>query len=331
MLYKFSALLILLLVLIGFLAWENYQSALTTSVVSGQPVTLMIEKGDSFNRVTNKLLTHGLEINPYWFKFYAYQYKLTQKIKVGEFVLQSGMTMPEVIHALVAGKVKQYAITFPEGWTFKQIKARIQQFQYIKQTISDLSDQQIMQQLDSKYTSPEGLFFPDTYQFEKNMTDLSLLKRAYARMQTVLELAWRNRASDCILNSPYEALILASIVEKETGIAGERAKIAGVFTRRLRKGMLLQSDPTIIYGMGDAYNGNIRSRDIKAATPYNTYVIRGLPPTPIAMPGRQAIEAVLHPADGKSLYFVANGNGGHIFSNTLKDHNRAVNRYQKGK
>lgn len=191
--------------------------------------------------------------------------------------------------------------------------------------------ERLMQTLGSEYKHPEGLFFPDTYFFEKGTTDIALLKTAYDKMKLVLEQEWKDKEQNLPLETPYQALILASIVEKETGASEERAQIAGVFTRRLQKGMLLQTDPTVIYGMGDSYKGNIRSKDLRQATAYNTYVITGLPPTPIAMPGQQAIHAALHPLKGKSLYFVAKGNGEgtHVFSATLREHNNAVNKYQR--
>ena len=180
-------------------------------------------------------------------------------------------------------------------------------------------------------STPEGLFFPDTYFFEKHTSDVALLKRAYDKMQRVLQQEWLNKAEGLPFKTPYEALILASIVEKETAAAAERPIIAGVFTRRLEQNMLLQTDPTVIYGMGDSYQGDIGSQDLTTATPYNTYVISGLPPTPIAMPGRDAIYAALHPAQGDSLYFVARGDGTHVFSATLKDHNLAVDSFQRNK
>jgi len=196
-------------------------------------------------------------------------------------------------------------------------------------TLDNVDDKVMLKRLGSPYKHPEGLFFPETYFFEKNTSDFELLKRAYQKMQQVLQQEWAGREPGLTLESPYQALILASIVEKETGKPSERARIAGVFIRRLRKGMLLQTDPTVIYGMGDRYQGNIRRQDLKQATPYNTYVIKGLPPTPIAMPGREAIHAVMHPAAGNSLYFVARGDGGHVFSATLREHVNAVNKYQK--
>ena len=250
-------------------------------------------------------------------------------LKAGEYQLNPGLTSSELLAVLVSGKAKQYSITFPEGWTFKQIHKEINHNSKIKHTLDKLADTAILAQLGGNENHPEGLFFPDTYHFDKNTTDISLLQRAYFKMQQTLKEEWENRASDLPLKTPYEALILASIVERETGAPSERQAIAGVFIRRLRKGMLLQTDPTVIYGMGENYKGDIRYKDLKTATPYNTYVIKGLPPTPIAMPGKEAIHAALHPAAGNSIYFVSRGNGSHVFSATLKDHNHAVNTYQR--
>jgi UPF0755 protein len=279
------------------------------------------------------LLEQKVNINPQWFKLTAYQSKVTNKLKAGEYELKVGLTMPQILTLFVEGKSRQYSITFPEGWSFKQIFERIQANQYLEKTLASSDVQTIMTKLDSDYKHPEGLFFPDTYFFDKNASDLSLLKTAYQKMQRILMTEWDGREKDLPLKNAYEALILASIVEKETGAAVERPQIAGVFSRRLKKGMLLQTDPTVIYGMGDRYQGNIRRSDLKRATAYNTYVIQGLPPTPIAMPGKAAINAVLHPKKGKSLYFVAEGNGKgtHVFSETLRAHNNAVNKYQRNK
>jgi len=198
----------------------------------------------------------------------------------------------------------------------------------VKQTISGMSDAEIMRAIGSPYGVPEGLFFPDTFYFDRNSTDIALLKISYAAMQTKLEKAWLGREPGLPYKTPYEALIMASIIEKETGKASERPMIAGVFVNRLRIGMRLQTDPTVIYGMGLRFDGNIRKKDLSIDTPYNTYTRAGLPPTPIAMPGLASIEAALHPANTKALYFVGKGDGSHAFSNNLAEHNRAVVRYQ---
>lgn len=333
MLMKTKLLLIFLLVVSLFSTWLwfEYKSALTIPVITEKSRIIEIEKGDSFKKITNKLLADQITIQPLWFKVIAYEMKVANKLKAGEYELKPGLTMPEILQVFVAGKAIQYSITFPEGWSFKQIIEKISQNPHIEQTLEAMDFQNIMANIGSDYKHPEGLFFPDTYFFDKKTTDIALLKKAYQKMQLVLKEEWDNKAENLPLKNPYQALILASIVEKETGAAAERAQIAGVFTRRLKKGMLLQTDPTVIYGMGDSYQGNIRYKDLKQATAYNTYVIKGLPPTPIAMPGREAIHAALHPAQGKSLYFVAKGQGEgtHVFSATLREHNNAVNKYQR--
>jgi len=330
---KFLSIIVLLFALAVAWLWNDYNKALTTPAVDQKSIVIEIEKGDSFNKISNKLVQQKVAINPLWFKLIAYQRQVSNKLKAGEYELKSGLTMPEILALFVEGKSRQYSITFVEGWAFKQILQEIQKNPHINKTLESSDFQDIMAKLNSDYKHPEGLFFPDTYFFDKNMTDLSLLKKAYKKMQLILKQEWNKKEKGLPLESAYKALILASIVEKETGAAEERAQIAGVFIRRLNKGMLLQTDPTVIYGMGDRYKGNIRYRDLRRPTPYNTYVIKGLPPTPIAMPGKAAIHAVLHPAEGKTLYFVArsDGTGTHVFSASLRQHNNAVNKYQRKK
>jgi UPF0755 protein len=271
-------------------------------------------------------LDQNIRIKPLWFKVHAYRHHLAGRLKTGEYEIDKGVTAPAILALLASGKTRQYTITFPEGWAYRQILEAIQKHPALQKT--QVNGETLLLGLGSEQTHPEGLFFPDTYFFEKNTTDATLLKRAYQRMRMILNEEWQQKQPDLPLESPYQALILASIVEKETAVAQERPLIAGVFLRRLKQGMPLQTDPTVIYGMGADYQGNIRSQDLKTPTPYNTYLIKGLPPTPIALPGREAIHAVLHPVSGKSLYFVAKGDGSHVFSATLKEHNKAVARYQ---
>lgn len=297
--------------------------------VVNQSKIVEIKKGDSFNKITEKLLNQQIAINPLWFKLIAYRDGLINKLKVGEYELKKGFTMLDILALMGTGKSRQYAITLLEGWNFKQIFRAIQNNSYLKKTLTASDIKSFMTRLDTGYTHPEGLFFPDTYFFTKNTPDFAILNRAYSAMQLILQDEWKNRINDLPFKNSYQALILASIVEKETSIDAERFKIAGVFVRRLKKNMLLQTDPTVIYGMGERYKGNISYADLKRPTPYNTYVIRGLPPTPIAMPGRNSIHAVLHPDQGESLYFVANKSGGHVFSTTLRAHNNAVNKHQR--
>lgn len=290
-----------------------------------------IEKGDSFARITQKLLDQQLDIDPFWFKVIALQKNVINKLKVGEYELTPGITNPEILAMFSEGRSKKYTITFPEGWNLKELLQEIEKNPNLKKTQPKLTFADIASQIGVSYKNPEGWFFPDTYQFEKNSTDISILKRAYEKMTSVLQKEWQNKEPNLPYKTPYESLVMASIVEKETGAKSERAMIAGVFIRRLEKGMLLQTDPTVIYGMGAKYQGNIRATDLTTLTPYNTYVISGLPPTPIAMPGQDAIYAALHPDKDDNLYFVAKGDGSHHFSATLAEHNDAVNNFQKHK
>jgi UPF0755 protein len=251
-------------------------------------------------------------------------------IKAGEYHIQPGTNPTQLLKQLVSGEVTTYNITLVEGLTFRQMMKLIGENRALSHTLSGLTDKQIMAKLGREEMHPEGRFLADTYNFPKGSSDLSLLKRAFKAMEELLKKEWETREPSIPLKNSYEALILASIVEKETALAKERPEIAGVFTRRLNKGMRLQTDPTVIYGMGDKYKGNIRRKDLQTDTPYNTYTRSGLTPTPICMPGKDAIRAVMHPAPGKSLYFVARnqGDGSHQFSETLKEHNKAVRKYQ---
>jgi UPF0755 protein len=340
---KIIGFTLIILSFIGGWAWMDYQNALNLPVVTGKQVYIEINKGDSLTQITDKLVEQNLTIKPFWFKVIAFQEKVAKKLKTGEYELTPGLTIPEILALFEQRKTKQYAITFLEGWSFNEIVQEVERNPYLEHTFSfnhplepnspskTVDFQDVMFRLGADTKSPEGLFFPDTYFFEKHMSDVSLLKRAYDKMQLVLQQEWLNKAENLPFETPYEALILASIIEKEAATVSERPLIAGVFIRRLENDMLLQTDPTVIYGMGKNYRGDIGFKDIKAATPYNTYVIKGLPPTPIAMPGHDAIYAALHPDKGKSLYFVARGDGTHVFSSTLKDHNQAVDIYQRKK
>lgn len=315
----------------GAWLWMDYQCAANTPVVIDDPVTVEIEKGDSFSRITDKLIAKDLAIRPFWFKVLALHDHAFKKIKTGEYELSTGLTMPGILALFVLGKTKQYSITFPEGWSFQQILRKLGTNPNLRHTLKDVDGYALMAALDANAGHPEGEFFPDTYFFEKHTTDIALLKRAHAKMQAVIQQEWLKKDGNLPFKTPYEALILASIVEKETAAKAERAMIAGVFIRRLKQDMPLQTDPTVIYGMGEGYLGDITSKDLMTATPYNTYLFKGLPPTPIAMPGHDAIAAVLHPDQGGNLYFVSRGDGTHVFSATLEDHNAAVDNYQRKK
>ncbi|WAR45679.1 endolytic transglycosylase MltG [Methylomonas rapida] len=322
----FTSLMVLGLLLI----WGGmHHHILQKKPVVQSSTTLEIKKGDTLDSVIRQLRAQNIAINTLWFKFHAYRTHLDRMLKVGEYVLTKGATAADILEVLKQGKTRQYAITFVEGWSFKQIFQAIENNPNLQHTLEDEELAGVMQKIGSDELHPEGQFFPDTYYFEKNSTDVELLKRAHEKMQNLLAEEWQKRDKDIPLENPYDALILASIIEKETAAAEERKKIAGVFSRRLKMDMLLQTDPTVIYGMGDDYRGDIRRRDLREPTPYNTYVNKGLPPTPIAMPGKAAIHAALHPADGNELFFVARGNGRHAFSADYSTHEKYVALYQR--
>jgi UPF0755 protein len=327
--------LFVLILAAGFLAagfWLDYQRFLETPLqLEETPAVIEVPRGASIRQVAKALTAKGAIQHPYYFVALAMRRGDAARIKAGEFELRQGMGPAELLDAIVAGKVIQYPITLVEGWTFRQAVDTVAKDGRFHGDIGSLSDEALMERLGRPGELPEGRLFPDTYSFPRRTAALDVLRRALERMEQVLAEEWESRAEGLPIETPYQALILASIVEKETAVPSERPDIAGVFVRRLEKGMKLQTDPTVIYGMGARYDGNIRRTDLNEATPYNTYVIDGLPPTPIALPGREAIHAVLHPAEGDSLYFVARGDGSHQFSATLDEHNRAVRRYQLGR
>ncbi|WP_163833903.1 endolytic transglycosylase MltG [Spartinivicinus ruber] len=294
-----------------------------------QSATLSIASGSSVKQITQQLQSQGLVEYDWLFALYIRAKGKAQQLKAGEFELQANANHENLLEALVNGKQRQYSVTFVEGWSVKQMLDALAKHPQITHTLPVSVDRNnLLEVLGLPSKHAEGLFFPDTYFFTAGMNDKALLRRAYQKMDNVLSKEWQKRDEGLPYQSPYEALIMASIVEKETGAAGERPQIAGVFTRRLEKGMRLQTDPTVIYGLGDKYQGNLTRKHLRQPTPYNTYTISGLPPTPIALPGKAAIKAVLNPASGKSLYFVAKGDGSHYFSKTLAEHNQAVRKYQ---
>ncbi len=311
----------------GYLAWR-IDRWLDTPLPLEAPRTYELVRGSNFIRVVNDLTRMGIVDEPRWLRWYGRLSGQAARIQAGEYRLEPGLTPRGLLNELVQGRVRQHALTIVEGWNFRQLMAAVNAHQALRHTLQGQDDSTVMARIGRAGEHPEGRFLPDTYHFPRGTTDVAFLKRAYAAMEKVLAEEWARRAPGLPLKTPYEALILASIVEKETGLARERAAIAGVFIRRLQKGMRLQTDPTVIYGMGEAYQGNIRKRDLLRDTPYNTYRRGGLPPTPIAMPGRDAIHATLHPDDSDNLYFVARGDGSHHFSATLEEHNKAVIKYQ---
>jgi len=249
------------------------------------------------------------------------------QLRTGEYQLLPNMSGLEMMALLGSNKVVTYSLTIPEGWSFRQMRELLNAAPKLDHRTAELSDAEVMTLLDREGTFPEGWFFPDTYRYHLGMSDVDILRQSLERMERILEEVWEERADDLTIDSPYEALIMASLIERETGAPEERREIAGVFKRRMEQGMRLQTDPTIIYGMGERYEGRITRADIREATPYNTYVIDGIPPTPIAMPGRASLEAAVNPLPGETLYFVSRGDGTHHFSRTLREHNNAVNRY----
>ena len=321
---------IMFLLSIGiYLVYQDYLLFLSTPLTAEKwPLKITVRPGTNLTHLVNDLYDRKLIDNKKYFSWYARSSDLAQKIKAGRYVFHTGITPVNLLDKIVDGEVEQFSFAVIEGWTFRQMLAALHQHKHIDIKLAGLSDEEIMRALSLPDEHPEGQFLPDTYLFPDATTDVQFLKRAWQSIHQYVDAQWATRCNNLPLKSAYEALILASIVEKETGVAEERPAIAGVFIRRLNKGMRLQTDPTVIYGMGEQFDGNIRRRDLKKDTPYNTYTRYGLPPTPIALPGKAAIDAVMHPAKGNSLYFVAKGDGSHQFSATLKEHNKAVRRYQ---
>lgn len=328
---------VLLLVLFGGLlcagvigwAWQAQRGFADQSL---HPVAerVMVERGDSFTRVLAKLRAAGIDNghDQQW-QLLARKLDAAGKLKVGEYDLTGPLTVSELLLRMRDGKVVQHRLTIVEGWNFRQLRSALARATPLEQDAAELDDAALMAALGFAGEHPEGRFLPETYVYQRGDSDLDVLKRAHAAMEQALQQAWQGRAEGLPLNSPYELLTLASIIEKETGLAAERPQIAGVFARRLKMGMRLQTDPTVIYGIGSAYDGNIRKSHLTTDTPYNTYTRAGLTPTPIAMPGRAALQATAHPADGDALYFVAigDGSGGHVFSATYTGHQKAVADY----
>ncbi len=327
-----SSIFLVLLMIIAWLYWSFER----TLDLNGKSYMLSVEKGQSYNQILDKMTQDGVIDNIYLAKIY---YKLIKPkpLQTGTYVFKSPISLLKLLTQLGNGEgLMMTKLTVIEGVTFKQLLAQLAENEQIKQTLKDKSQTEILQLLGIKEAHPEGLFAPDTYLFALNESDVKVLKHLYAQQQKILQQAWQNRAPNLPYKTPYEALIMASIVEKETGAAAERPQIAGVFVKRLQLGMRLQTDPTVIYGMGDSYDGNIRKNDLLSYTPYNTYKINGLPPTPIALPSKEAIQAALNPQINDNIYFVAKGDGSgtHIFSASLSQHNQAVADYlqaRKGK
>ncbi|MFZ0254621.1 MAG: endolytic transglycosylase MltG [Gammaproteobacteria bacterium] len=328
-LYRFwGALLLMTSVVAGWMAMEHFALSKRTLHMVEAPLTYVVTPGMTLTEVVSQLSDQGILHRPWVLLWYARLHGKATQIKAGEYRLDAGTTPLQLLDMLVSGRVVQHALTLVEGWTFKEVLAAVRAHPHITQTLTGLQPEGIMDALGLGGIHPEGWFYPETYYFPSALNDRDFLRRAYSTMRKRLQLEWEGRASGLPYRKPYEALILASIIEKETGRHDERERIAGVFVQRLNKGMRLASDPTVIYGLGNAFDGDLRRRDLKEVTPYNTYRRSGLPPTPIAMPGGDAIRAALHPEFGDALFFVARGDGSHHFSATYREHLRAVTRYQ---
>ena len=333
----FVFLLILLLILggVGFWGYQKLTEFVHTPVNVTQDQLLTIERGTTGSKLAalleqEKILEHA-DLLPWLLKL---QPQLN-KVKAGTYSLTGVKTLQDLLDMINSGKEAQFSVKFIEGKTFKEWRKNLENAPHLKQTLQGKSDKEIMALLDIpavakavyEWNNMDGWLYPDTYNYTPNSTDLELLKRSTTRLQKALDKAWNERDENLPLTDPYQMLILASVVEKETGIAAERPQVASVFINRLKANMKLQTDPTVIYGMGESYTGNIRKKDLETITPYNTYMIEGLPPTPIAMVSESALQAVAHPAKTDFYYFVADGSGGHKFTRNLNEHNKAVQEY----
>lgn len=312
----------------AFWAWREYQR-FTLATLQGSDEVIEFKRGESLPTFVAKLKDRGVSAAPEWqWRLLAQQMQVAQKLQAGEYRIGSNATPRSLLQAVADGKVVQYRFTILEGTRFRDLRVALASVPELESTLTGLPDNDVLTRIGATEAHPEGLFLPDTYFFPRGFSDLDLLKRAYWEQKELLERLWQKRQENLPLSDPYEALILASVIEKETGKAAERPLIAGVFVNRLRQGWRLQTDPTVIYGLGDAFDGNLKRVHLETDTPYNTYTRFGLPPTPIALPSPAAIEAALQPQATEAMYFVAKGDGSHQFSRTLEEHNRAVREYQ---
>ncbi|MBC7415540.1 MAG: endolytic transglycosylase MltG [Herminiimonas sp.] len=323
--------LILTILLVGLLSCAAIALWATRPItpLGAAPIDFTIEPGSGVRGTTQQIAAAGVPVEPMLLESLARASGRSARLKAGSYTLKPGTSPQRLVEQLVRGEFAQEALPIIEGWTFAQMRAAVAAHPALKHESVAWTEQELLAKVAPEFKMAEGLFFPDTYRFAKGSSDLQVYRQAYALMQKKLDDAWRRRASDLPYQTPYQALIMASIVEKETGQRAERAQIASVFVNRLRRGMLLQTDPTVIYGMGARYQGQIRKRDLQTDTPYNTYTRGGLPPTPIALPGEASLKATLNPAKGDALYFVSRGDGTSKFSDNLNDHNRAVNQFQR--
>lgn len=319
--------LLFLLAMAGWFVWY----AATTTGRGPFPVELHIERGMTLRDAAIHLQRHGVIEHAFAFSLLGRLTGQSGQIKAGGYLFEASTSPWQLLRKLTQGETLLGKITIIEGWTFRQMREALDRHPGLRNDTKGMSDEELLASLGIEAAHPEGLFFPDTYYFGQGSSDRALLLRAHHQMQQVLQEAWRSRPPGLPYKSPYEILIMASIIEKETGAPEERSLIAAVFLNRLRLGMRLQTDPSVIYGMGERFDGNLRKADLLTDTPYNTYTRVGLPPTPIALPGAASIRAAINPEVSRALYFVAKGDGRHQFSNTLDEHNRAVARYQRNR
>jgi UPF0755 protein len=328
---KLLALLFIAALIAGGIVWQRYQAFADHSIIlNGEERILSVESGDGFHSVLKKLRALGIKDgSDLEWKALANQMKVAAHLQVGDYAITSGLSPRSILQRLEDGDIIQRKFALIDGWNFRDLRKALKETAHLEHKTTDMNDAELMAKLGAKGMHPEGRFLPETYMYSRGTSDLDILQRSFDAMEEALAEAWKDRADGLPLTSPEQLLTLASIVEKETGNADERPMIAGVFIRRLNIGMRLQTDPTVIYGIGTAYDGNIRKKDLITDTPYNTYTRDGLPPTPIAMPGTPALQAAAKPADGDALFFVARGDGSgrHVFSKNLSEHNAAVKSY----
>ena len=327
----FLYILLPLAIAAGLATWAAYRWVHQPMTLPSETVDILVPQGTTPAGVAQIINQSGIKIEPTAFVILARLSELDKKLKAGGYRVTRGDSIWDLIRRMAAGEVTQRQVTLVEGWTLRQIRQTLRQHPDVKQTAAELTDTQLMEKLGIQSKYAEGLFFPDTYVFSIGTSDVEILQKSYAAQQKLLDTLWQARQPGLPLKNPYEALILASIVEKETGLSADRGKVAGVFVNRLRAGMPLQTDPTVIYGMGDAYQGKIRKKDLQTDTLWNTYTRNGLPPSPIASAGKASLEAALNPEKHNFLYFVARGDGSSAFATNLADHNKNVAQYILGR
>ncbi len=323
-----KTLALLVLLVVAAVAFVIYWSREPLIVTGAPAVEFNITQGSSMRSAMRQVHDAGVPASPWLLEILARGLG-SPPVRAGSYRIEPGTTPVGLVDKLSRGDTIKETLTIVEGWTFAQMRAEMGRNRHLRPASMNLSDEALLQKVAPGYQHPEGLFYPDTYFYDRGASDLLVLQQAHQRMLKMLEQSWSKRSADLPYTTPYEALIMASIVEKETGREADRTRVAAVFVNRLKRGMLLQTDPTVIYGVGPAFDGNLRKIDLQTDTPYNTYMRAGLPPTPISLPGRASLDAALNPAPGNDLFFVARGDGSSEFSSNLDDHNRAVNKYQR--